>query len=307
MRWVCGDGACPACHPETFERWLMVTYGALQCEGTKLHQVPIDHAIERRMYAERDAHLTQIAAEQAKRSAEWYGETVTGRWSSRANFDAWPSRVVAKSLSYARLYGYSETCHNGEGEDVVQRHCGFEYCTVCNNIREKLEREAKGSESMLGDKTSRIANARRLLDRGRVNVAVADSLWVVQGDTGNYIVKKKNFGPFIAECQCEDFKFNTADHNGYCKHIMAVALSESYHTSNSLESLSSAKGAKLSIGVYVRPTGSVLHQTFELEKTSTLASNAVYVDVELTNGISKRIKIKVNGEGKITVEPEKFI
>ena len=181
------------------------------------------------------------------------------------------------------LYDAPETCHNGS------------------------EDKAKGSESMLGDKTNRVANARRLLGRGRVNVAVADNLWVVQGDTGNYIVKKKSLGPFVAECQCEDFKFNTAEHNGYCKHIMAVALSESYHNGPSLESLSSAKGAKLSIGVYVRPTGSVLHQTFELEKTSTLASNAVYVDVELTNGISKRIKIKVNGEGKITVEDEKFI
>ncbi|KKN21978.1 hypothetical protein LCGC14_0919830 [marine sediment metagenome] len=161
---------------------------------------------------------------------------------------------------------------------------------------------------MLSDKKSRITSARHLLTRGRVNVAVANNLWVVQGDTNNYIVKQKALGPFVAECQCDDFKYNTADHNGYCKHIMAVALSESYHNDNSLEVLTVGPVVELSVGVYVWGESS-LRKTFKLRKHSDFGQNAVFVDVKFANNITKRVAVTLNGEGRhqIVVKDETFI
>ena len=152
MRWVCGDGQCPACHPETFEQWLMVTYGALQCEGTKLHQVPIDHEIERKMYAERDAHVTQIAAEQAARVAEWNSPTgepydifrrLKPFWSYESKTPLLDNKDTERQKDHSRalLDSVEKACHNGEGEDMAERFCDFRFCNVCNDGRAKRKRK----------------------------------------------------------------------------------------------------------------------------------------------------------------------
>jgi hypothetical protein len=65
--------------------------------------------------------------------------------------------------------------------------------------------------------TVRLDRAQEFIDQGRVHpVANMPEHYIVEGENAWYVVN--------SDCCCEDFKYRTPLHQGWCKHRLAVAL-----------------------------------------------------------------------------------